>query len=209
MYAHKESRRASATRQTRDILLQVLHEREPELGNHMKGVAKLARGVGTRLALIAEELDEVVRAAELHDVGKMAIPDEILHKPGPLTDEEWAFVRQHTIDRRADPERRAGADAGRQARARQPRALGRRRLPGRPRGRGDPARRAHRGGLRRLRRDDHVARPYRAAVPVDEAMEELRACAGTQFDPGVVEAFCDDTPRACRCRKPAVSRRAD
>ena len=38
-----------------------------------------------------------MRAAELHDVGKMAIPDEILHKPGPLTDEEWAFVRQHTI----------------------------------------------------------------------------------------------------------------
>ena len=38
-----------------------------------------------------------MRAAELHDVGKMAIPDEILHKPGPLTDDEWAFVRQHTI----------------------------------------------------------------------------------------------------------------
>ena len=50
-----------------------------------------------RLSLLSEELDEVVRAAELHDVGKMAIPDEILHKPGPLTDAEWSFVRQHTI----------------------------------------------------------------------------------------------------------------
>jgi diguanylate cyclase (GGDEF)-like protein len=97
MYAQKEDRRSSATRQARDILLQVLHEREPELGDHLKGVAKLAMGVGTRLELSTEELDEVVRAAELHDVGKMAIPDEILYKPGPLTPEEWAFVRQHTI----------------------------------------------------------------------------------------------------------------
>ena len=97
MYAHKDDRRSSATRQTRDILLQVLHEREPELGDHLKGVAKLALGVGARLELVAEQLDEIVRAAELHDVGKMAIPDEILRKPGPLTDEEWAFVRQHTI----------------------------------------------------------------------------------------------------------------
>ena len=57
----------------------------------------MARGVGTRLALEPEELDEVVRAAELHDVGKMAVPDEVLNKPGPLTDEEWNFMRQHTI----------------------------------------------------------------------------------------------------------------
>ena len=155
MYAHKEDRRSSATRQTRDILLQVLQEREPDLGDHLKGVAQLAMGVGTRLSLLSEELDEVVRAAELHDVGKMAIPDEILHKPGPLTDAEWAFVRQHTII----GERILGAApallAGREARAREPRALGRVRLPGRPRRRGDPARRADRGRVRRLRRDDH------------------------------------------------------
>ena len=97
MYAQKEDRRSSATRQARDILLQVLHEREPALGNHLKGVAQLAMGVAARMSLIAEELDEVVRAAELHDVGKMAIPDEILRKPGPLTQEEWAFVRRHTV----------------------------------------------------------------------------------------------------------------
>ena len=97
MYAQKEDRRSSATRQARDILLQVLHEREPALGQPPQGSrAARARVVGTRLSLIAEELDEVVRAAELHDVGKMAIPDEILHKPGPLTQEEWGFVRRHT-----------------------------------------------------------------------------------------------------------------
>ena len=50
MYAHKEDRRSSATRQTRDILLQVLQEREPDLGEHLKGVAQLAMGVGSRLS---------------------------------------------------------------------------------------------------------------------------------------------------------------
>ena len=163
MYAHKENRRSSATRQTRDILLQVLQEREPDLGDHLKGVAQLAMGVGTRLSLLSEELDEVVRAAELHDVGKMAIPDEILHKPGPLTDEEWAFVRQHTIIGERILSAAPALLAGREARAREPRALGRLRLPGRARRRGDPARRAHRGGLRRVRRDDHEpALPRRA-----------------------------------------------
>ena len=155
MYAHKEDRRSSATRQTRDILLQVLQEREPDLGEHLKDVAQLAMGVGSRLSLLSEELDEVVRAAELHDVGKMAIPDEILHKPGPLTDEEWSFVRQHTII----GERILGAApallAGREAGAREPRALGRLGLPGRARRRDDPARRPDRRRVRRLRRDDH------------------------------------------------------
>ena len=96
-----------------------------------------------------EELDEVVRAAELHDVGKIAIPDAILHKPGPLDDDEWAFMRQHTVigERILAPRPRCARSP---ARARQPRALGRHRLPRRPRGRGDPARRPDRRRRARL-----------------------------------------------------------
>jgi HD-GYP domain-containing protein (c-di-GMP phosphodiesterase class II) len=56
-----------------------------------------AQGVGRRLGLRAQELHDLVPAAELHDIGKMAIPDALLTKPGPLEAAEWEFMRQHTI----------------------------------------------------------------------------------------------------------------
>jgi diguanylate cyclase (GGDEF)-like protein len=191
MYAHKEDRRSSATRQARDILLQVLQEREPDLGDHLKGVAQLAMGVGSRLSLLSEELDEVVRAAELHDVGKMAIPDEILHKPGPLTDSEWSFVRQHTLI----GERILGA-----APALLPVAKLVRASHEHFDGSGYPdglAGEAIPLGARIVAVCDAfdamtTSRPYRDALSVEDALAEIRACAGTQFDPAVVDAFCDE-----------------
>ena len=50
-----------------------------------------------RMGVEAEQIDEIARAAELHDIGKMAIPDAILSKPGPLDAEEWEFMRSHTL----------------------------------------------------------------------------------------------------------------
>jgi two-component system cell cycle response regulator len=191
MYAHKEDRRSSATRQARDILLQVLHERQPELSDHLKDVARLALGVARRLELEREELDEIVRAAELHDVGKMAIPDEILYKPGPLSPDEWAFVRQHTII----GERILGAapsllQVAKLVRSSHEHFDG----SGYPDGlAGD----AIALGARIIAVCDAfhamtTGRPYRPAVPVEDALAELQACAGTQFDPLVVSAFCDE-----------------
>jgi two-component system, cell cycle response regulator len=217
MYAQKEDRRSSATRQARDILLQVLHEREPELGDHLKDVAKLALGVATRLELEGEDLDEVVRAAELHDVGKMAIPDEILHKRGPLSSDEWAFVRQHTII----GERILGAapalmPVAKLVRASQEHFDG----SGYPDG---LAGEAIPLGARIVAVCDafHAmtnTRPYRPPISAQDALAELQACAGTQFDPTVVSAFCAEiaslgprfTQRAQATGRPAptASRRA-
>jgi diguanylate cyclase (GGDEF)-like protein len=191
MYAHKEDRRSSATRQTRDILLQVLQEREPDLGDHLKGVAQLAMGVGNRLSLLSDELDEVVRAAELHDVGKMAIPDEILHKPGPLTDSEWSFVRQHTIiGERILSAAPALLPVAKLVRASHEHYDG----SGYPDGlAGD----AIPLGARIVAVCDAfdamtTSRPYRDAMSVEDALAEIRACAGSQFDSTVVEAFCEE-----------------
>ena len=61
--------------------------------DHLEGVAALALGVGRHMGMDSEALDVLMRAAEMHDIGKMAIPETILNKPGPLDEEEWAFMR--------------------------------------------------------------------------------------------------------------------
>jgi hypothetical protein len=60
-------------------------------------VARLAEAIGQRMGLVDGDRAQLRRAAELHDVGKLAIPEELLHKPGPLDAEEWAFVRRHLL----------------------------------------------------------------------------------------------------------------
>jgi two-component system, cell cycle response regulator len=189
MYAAKRSARASSRTQTRDVLLQLLSEREPELHHHLRGVAALAAAVGRRLSLTAEELDEVTRAAELHDVGKIAIPDEILHKPASLDDGEWELMRQHTIigDRilGAAPAMRPVAAIVRASHERWDGAG----YPDRLAGEQIPL------GARIVSVCDAfhamtTPRPYQRTLARAEALAELRRCAGTQFDPEVVEAFC-------------------
>ena len=84
-------------RQSTDVLLKVLSERSPDLGIHLDEVTELCQGVAAKLGLPDEEVAPLLQAASLHDVGKAAIPDEILKKPGPLNDSEWEFMRRHTL----------------------------------------------------------------------------------------------------------------
>ena len=79
------------------MLLRVIGEREPELLAHTRAVAELSRSLATAMGLDAELRETVARAAELHDVGKVAVPDAILTKPGPLDEDEEAFMRRHTV----------------------------------------------------------------------------------------------------------------
>jgi HD-GYP domain-containing protein (c-di-GMP phosphodiesterase class II) len=97
LYTAKRSRRASADWQTQRVLSQAIQEREPDLLEHVKGVVELAVEVARRMGLHDGDLEEVARAAALHDVGKLAIPDEILRKPGPLTVGERALMERHPI----------------------------------------------------------------------------------------------------------------
>jgi two-component system cell cycle response regulator len=190
MYAQKAERPASVNRQTRDVLLQVLQEREPDLHEHLQGVADLALAVGRRLGMTPDELDVLARAAELHDVGKMAIPDAILNKPGALDEEEWAFMRRHTIF----GERILSA-----APALLPVAKLVRASHERWDGDGYPDRLVENEiplGARIIAVCDafHAMisnRPYRQGISMVEAVAELRRCAGRQFDPTVVKAFCE------------------
>jgi two-component system, cell cycle response regulator len=188
MYANKHARRTSAGRQSKDVLLRALAERDPALGTHA-GTVLVAAATAEALGLAPDEVERVRHASELHDVGKVAIPDAILGKPGPLTDEEWAFVRRHpVIGERIILAAPALAPVASLVRSSHERWDG----AGYPDGlQGD----AIPVGARIVAVADAFAamtagRPYRPARTVDEALEELRREAGAQFDPAVVEAWC-------------------
>ena len=74
MYTHKRGRSSTAAAQTRDVLLRIMQAKYPSLGARASVVAELSLRVGRRLGLSTEELDELERAAELHDVGKVGDP---------------------------------------------------------------------------------------------------------------------------------------
>jgi diguanylate cyclase (GGDEF)-like protein len=188
MYARKRRRRGGSRGQARDLLVRVIAERQPDLDDHSSGVADLALAVGRRLGLDAEDLDVLLRAAELHDVGKVAVPDTILNKPGPLDAAEWGIMRQHTI---VGERILAAADSMR------PVAALVRSSHERWDGGGYPdglAGEAIPLGARIVNACDafdamRSARPYKAPMSVEDAVAELRRCAGTQFDPRVVETL--------------------
>src|SRR4051794_20774672 len=205
LYGNKGSRRRQAVnQQTRDVLLQVLHERQPDLGEHLAEVAELAVAIGRKMSLLPEELDEMARAAELHDVGKMAIPDEILNKPGPLDRVELGFIRQHTIV----GERILAAAPSLSPVARIVRASHERwdgsGYPDGLKGEEIPL------GARIIAACDayHAMtseRPYQAAVVQSEALAEMRRCAGTHFDPAVVDVLCRAVEAGIQTPPPAPS----
>ena len=98
MYLRKGERRPSVAReQTRDVLVRIMQAKQPGLTDHTSQVSRLAVAVARRLELAGEQIDELARAADLHDIGKVGIPDAILDKPGQLDSQEWELVRQHTL----------------------------------------------------------------------------------------------------------------
>ena len=163
-------------------------ERDPVLNRHQEVVAQTAGVVAGQLGLDQRTVDDVVLAAELHDLGKLALPHAIVHKPFALDEEEWRIMRRHTLIGESMlhpfPELRRVASFVRSSHERvdgqgYPDGLAGEAIP--------LASRivfvcdtweAMTGG-----------RSYRPPVSRAEALAELRRCAGSQFDPIVVEAF--------------------
>ncbi|MEO6712877.1 MAG: HD domain-containing phosphohydrolase [Mycobacteriales bacterium] len=188
MYTRKSGGRRSADRQTKDVLLSALYERHPDLSTRFRAVADLAAAVAERIGVPTADRIVIVQAAELHDIGKVAIPDEILDKRGALTEEEWAFVKRHS----AIGERILGAAPSLAYAARLVRWANERfdgtGYPDRLAGQNIPL------GSRIIAVcDAYVAmtspRSYADPISVGDAIEELQRCSGTQFDPQVVSVF--------------------
>jgi diguanylate cyclase (GGDEF)-like protein len=180
--------------QTRDVLLALLDERAPTMREDVGVVAALAREVATELGLDSDQLDTVLRAAELHDIGKTAIPDEILNKPGPLDPTEWEFMKQHAaIGERILCAAPQLVPVARVVRAAHERWDG----SGYPDGlKGEliplGARIVSACDAFNAMISDRCYRPKRTR---EEAIDELLRCAGSQFDPEVVRALCGTLER--------------
>ena len=191
MYVRKRRRHSVAGDQARDVLMRALQARQPALGDHSSEVAQLCVRVGRRFAMTAEELDELWRAAELHDIGKVAIPDAILEKPEALDRQEWAFMHQHTI---------LGERILSAAPALRPVAVLVRSSHERWDGKGYPdglaGDRIPLGARIIAACDAYEAmttdRVYRQRRDHATACRELLAEAGRQFDPDVIEALLDE-----------------
>jgi two-component system cell cycle response regulator len=188
MYARKSLGRTSAGRQSADVLLSVLTAHDPMLGEQIDGVAEMCVAVALDLGMDEGELPVLRSAGALHDIGKLAIPDAILSKPGPLTEDEWQFVRRHTtIGERILRSAPALANVAPIVRSVHERFDG--------------------GGYPDAIAGEQIPlasrivavcdafqamispRPYRAAMSQEGALAELRRCAGRQFDPMVASAF--------------------
>jgi diguanylate cyclase (GGDEF)-like protein len=188
MYSLKNSARPSSGVQSRDVLVRALAELRPQLGEHIDAVTVLAEDVARRLKLPAHMVEQVGHAAQLHDVGKIAIPDAILNKPGGLDAEEWQFMHRHTIiGERIVSGAPALSEAACLIRSSHERFDG----DGYPDGlRGEEIPIGSRVIAVCDAFDAMIAdRPYRASLSPAAAMRELERCAGSQFDPVVVEAF--------------------
>jgi diguanylate cyclase (GGDEF)-like protein len=188
LYVHK--REHSGRRLPDEMLLQALYERSPALRDHVGEVVDMAQTVGVAAGLRGIALEELRLAARLHDVGKLAIPDAVLHKPGPLDVAEWAFIKEHTVI----GERILVAASGWRRTAMIVRATHERwDGQGYPDGlAGDAIPLA----ARIIAVCDAFSamtskRPYRLSATTEQALDELRRCAGTQFDPEVVRVFCE------------------
>ncbi len=169
------------------VIQEVVEKRDPSTAGHQRRVADLARSMAKDMGLSEEQVDVIRLAAIIHDLGKISIPSEILAKPGKLTDSEFDFIKLHS---------KSGYDILSAVELPWPIADIILQHHERLDGSGYPQ------GLkgedilleaRILAVADVVEamashRPYRAALGIDEALEEISSKKGTLYDPGAVDA---------------------
>jgi HD-GYP domain-containing protein (c-di-GMP phosphodiesterase class II) len=180
-----------AYRGTAMVLAEVVDADDAYTGMHTRDVVDLSLAVADRMGLRDDRRRKVEFGALLHDVGKVAIPNEIINKPGPLTDAEWSVIRTHTVEGQRMLDRVGGAmrEVGEIVRASHERWDG----GGYPDGLAGEAIALE---ARIICACDAynamtTTRSYRHAIEPAVAAAELVRCSGSQFDPAVVEALLE------------------
>jgi diguanylate cyclase (GGDEF)-like protein/putative nucleotidyltransferase with HDIG domain len=188
MYAHKSIVGTSVRSRAISAILLTLTNKHITEKRHSVEVSHLCKQIGIELKISEEDLKELEQAGLFHDIGKIAIPDNILNKPGKLTDEEYEIIKTHT---------QVGYQILRAADEYSDLAIHALHHHERWDGKGYPS------GLKGNNIplfsriicvvDAYEAmtadRPYRKAMQCESAIIELNRCAGTQFDPNLVDIF--------------------
>jgi HD-GYP domain-containing protein (c-di-GMP phosphodiesterase class II) len=197
-----------AYRGTTLLLSDVLEVDDEYTGFHSRSVVSLSVAVADAMGLGSNQRRNVEFGALLHDVGKIAVPKEIINKPGPLTDDEWLVIKTHTIEGQRMLDRVGGllSEVGRIVRSSHEKWDG----SGYPDGLAGDAIPVESSIVSCCDAFNAMTtdRSYRAAMSLDEAIEELQAHAGTQFSPDVVEALMRvlrADPLAAGARGPRVA----
>jgi hypothetical protein len=171
-----------------DVCSAILAEASAGTAEHSSDVVLITKAIGERMGIAGTDENDLLAAARMHDIGKVGIPAQILEKPGPLNDEEWALMHQHTVVGEEILSSVAGLEqVGRLVRHSHERWDGRG-YPDGFAGSEIPL------GSRIIFCADtfhaiRSGRPYRAARSARDALAEIKRCAGTQFDPQVADAL--------------------
>jgi putative nucleotidyltransferase with HDIG domain len=183
------TRMRARTRAALVQLADLIDQRDRYTYGHSQRVAALANELATRMRLAPNQVELVTEAARLHDIGKISTPDHVLQKPGPLTIVESEVMHQHAeAGYRLLQEMPDFWEGAQLVRAHHERADGK----GYPTGAAGMELPLEASIISVCDAYDAMTsdRPYQPALDHDAALAELRRCAGTQFDPVVVEAFC-------------------
>jgi putative nucleotidyltransferase with HDIG domain len=169
-------------------LAKIIDTRDPYVLNHAAKVADYAIAIAHEMKLPSERIEHLRQAAFLHDIGKLGVPDAILHKPARLTPEEYACVKTHVDVGAAFLETCQGLRHLASAVNCHHEWWNGSGYPHGLRGEKPPLE------ARILALSDAVEamasdRPYHAAMPLDDIIAEVKRCSATQFDPTVVDAF--------------------
>lgn len=190
MYNNKLLDSRSMHNQVLASLKETLKSRNVETADHMQRMENMVMALGKRLGLPGSEFDRLVLLATMHDIGKVAIPDNVINKEGPLSDEEWEVMRTHSeVGCRIAMTSQELSCIANEIGCHHERWDGK----GYPYG--------HMGNqIPLLSRIISVVdaydvmthkRVYKDAIDHEAAIGELQRCAGTQFDPQIVEFFLD------------------
>nr|WP_285801067.1 HD domain-containing phosphohydrolase [Exiguobacterium sp. s122] len=188
MYHHKVSEKQSRRHHSIQLIMRTLYEKIPREEAHSTRVAELAEKLGIAMGFTSSEVSELRAAATLHDIGKVAISNEILDKTGPLTDAEWREIKRHpevsynilsTVPEYGTLSEIVLAHHERWDGKGYPKGLSSYDIP---------------IASRIISIADTfdvmvTGRPYRKAKTVEEALAVIREEAGKQFDPMLVEVF--------------------